>query len=137
MISSKKPKAWLRWPGRRYWGGIRPLANLEVHGCALIVAQDVELHGAFVAKLLEECEYRARVANVHAIDLLENVPVFQTDLLIKTGRVQYSLDGTRSSLHSLGEARLSPGIIAWADRPWLVPRLFDRARYALDLQVLG
>ena len=52
------------------------LADLEIHGGALIVAQDIELHGALVAKLLKEREHRARITNLHAIDLLEDVPVF-------------------------------------------------------------
>ena len=87
MMSSKKPDGIVAMvAGESIGNGVVVLADLEIHGRALIVAQDVELHGAFVAKLLKEREHRTRITNLHAINLLEDIPVLQTDSLIETGR---------------------------------------------------
>ena len=61
------------------------LPNVERHCSSLIVTQDIKFNCLLVAKLLEEREHRTRIANVHAIDLLEDIPVLQTNFLIKTG----------------------------------------------------
>ena len=61
-------------------------ANVERHRGSLIVTQDIKFHCLLVAKLLEEREHRTRITNIHAIDLLEDIPVLQTDFLIKAGR---------------------------------------------------
>ena len=64
----------------------RGSAYVERHRGSLIVSQDIKLHRFLVAKLLEEREHRTRITNVHAIDLLEDISILQTDFLIKTGR---------------------------------------------------
>ena len=58
-------------------------ADVEVHGCSLIVAQDIKLDRSLIAELLEEGEHRTGIPNVHTIDLLENITILQTDFLIK------------------------------------------------------
>ena len=59
------------------------LANVEGHRGSLIVTQHVKFDRLLVAKLLEECEHRTWIADVDAIDLLEDIPVFQSNLFIK------------------------------------------------------
>ncbi len=60
-------------------------ADVERHRGSLIVTQDIKFHRILVAKLLEEREHRTGITNVHTVDLLKNVPVLQTDFLIKAG----------------------------------------------------
>ena len=60
-------------------------ADVERHRGSLIIAQDIKFHCFLVAELLEEREHRTGITNVDAIDLLEDIPVLQTDFLIKAG----------------------------------------------------
>ena len=60
-------------------------ANVERHRGSLIATQNIKFNRLLVSKLLEKREHRARITNVHAIDLLEDISLLQTDFLIKTG----------------------------------------------------